>query len=566
MGLLVRNLESKEEAKAPIYLTISEGSEELIMLPAPPRGLERFSLASRRPFREMYDAPFPNVVWVTGRQVGKSTGIGNRMLIRSVFIPMLHSLYVSPTHMQTAKFSNDRLRAPVHFSPDLQVLKGSDAQDAILAKKFRNGSEITLRYAFRSADRIRGIFTHNLYLDEYQDLVMDVIPVIEQCLYNAPAEIQSKLYAGTFKSTANPLTDLYYNRSNRLEWAVPCSRRCANGFTHWNILNVHNISRSGLICDRCKEPINANHPDCRWLSADINPEKEKQFVGFRLPQIALPCKWDEIWWNLRNHSTAQFYNDCLALPYDSGIRPLTLAQLQAVCNPDIVMGFNGPAGSRDYKFWQEACRLHGAYAGIDWGTGTGTGYSVLTIGTYGGTNRFTLFFHKRYEGIESDPEFVIDDALKLCRQFNVQLIGLDYGYGFGTNDRIIRNYGRDRAFKFEYVASNMKAVWDDVAGRYKIDRTEIMSDFYNTLKRGGTFELPRFEDFYDPFGKNYLAPFLEENRSLTKMSYNHSPSEPDDCVHSSIYCFLVACLHYKRPEFFWPVPLAKGQETVHMGM
>lgn len=564
--MILKDLETKVEAEQPIHLTISAGSEALIKLPAPPKGLEQFSLKSRRPFQEMYDAPFPNMVWVTGRQVGKSTGIGNRMLVKSAFIPMLHSLYVSPTHMQTAKFSNDRLKSPVHFSPELQALKGSDANDAILAKRFRNGSEITLRYAYRSADRIRGLFAHNLYLDEFQDLLLDVIPVIEQVLYNAPAEIQSKLYVGTFKSTANPLTDLYYNRSTPMEYIVPCRRNCANGFRHWNILNVNNITRTGLVCDRCGEPISTDHPDCQWVSTDPAPHIEKQFVGYRLPQIALPCKWDEIWWNMKTHDTAKFYNDTLALPYDSGIRPLTMTQLKAACHPDIFMGDRGTAGGRDLNYWKKLSKQHGAYAGVDWGTGTGTGYSVLTIGTYGGAQRFTMFYHKRYEGIESDPDFVIKDVLATCKEYNVQLIGLDYGFGFGTNDRVIREFGRDRAFKFEYVSSNMKAVWDDVAVRYKINRTEIMSDFFNALKRGGVFELPRFEDFYEPFGRNYLAPFLEENRSLTKMAYNHSRNEPDDAVHSSIYAFLVSCLHFKRPEFFWPLPMSRPEGTIHRGL
>ena len=154
MGLLLGDLETREQKRAATDILLSQACEQLIKLPIP-GGTIPFSLAKRLPFLALYDAFFRNVVLATGRQTGKSTFLGNRISIRSVFIPYLISLYVSPTHMQTARFSRDRLQQIVHVSRDLAILKGTNANDAILSKKFQNGAEIILRYAFLSADRIR---------------------------------------------------------------------------------------------------------------------------------------------------------------------------------------------------------------------------------------------------------------------------------------------------------------------------------------------------------------------------------------------------------------------------
>lgn len=554
MALLKKRLEEEAEDLGAFEVPLSLACEEVIMMPSPGEAPERFSLLGRKPFRAVYDCSHRRIALATGRQIGKSTFLGNRILALSSLVPFLHSLYVSPTHMQTGKFSNDRLRSPMHFSPDLQILKGSDAADSILCKKFRNGSEVTLRYAFRSADRIRGIFSHNLYLDEFQDLLTDVIPVIEQCLHNAPPDVKAKYYAGTFKSTVNPLTDLYYNKSTRMEWIVPCKH---HPFTYWNVLGLKNVSRHGLVCEQCGERIDSNHPEARWASADPTPDKEKEFMGFRLPQIALPCDWEEIWWNMHRHRTDLFYNDSLALPFDSGFRPLNINHLQNLCKSDMPMVMH-EKGTRDWDYYRKTCQSYGAYAGVDWGQGTGTGYTILSIGTYAGGSKFQVFFHKRYEGVESDPEFAKVDILKWCRFFNVQLMGLDFGYGFGTNPWVVREFGSDRAYMYEYVTSSKAITWDTTAGRFKMDRTDVLSNFFHALRKAELFELPRFTDFYDPYGKNFLAEYMEESKSLRRMMFDHSANDPDDCLHSTLYAYMVSMQHHQNPAFFWAAPRSHG--------
>lgn len=512
----------------------------LIKLPRP-GSVESFTLANREAFRFLYNTHFKNIVISAGRQVGKSTFLGNRMLIRSAVIPNLFSLYVSPTYMQTSRFSYDKLATPLHFSEELRLLKGGTVHDSILSKKFINGSEIILRAAFRTAARLRGITAHELYIDEFQDFLPDLLPVIEECIHTAPPELRARIYTGTFKSQENILTTYHYNHSARMEWAIPCT---AHSPVHWNIIGINNIGPKGLVCDKCGKLINAQ--EGKWVLAEGDPSKTL-FISFRLPQPLFPLDWEEFLWKQKRYTPGQFFNDCLALPYDVAERAVTLEELKAVCLPDV-----GTNKKLNLNFWREYCVRHGAYAGVDWGFGT-TSFTVLAIGTYY-DDRFIYFFLKRYEGIESEPEFMTNDILRICNLYNVRLVGLDFGYGFGLNDRIRRNFRADRTYLFEYVARKQrKAVWSKSMERFLLDRTEVLADFFDAIKRKSLIGFPNEEEFMNPFGKNFLAVFKEENKSTKRLTFSHSESQPDDAVHACLYAFLVSCIEHPRPSFFSPV-------------
>ena len=49
-------------------------------------------------------------------------------------------------------------------------------------------------------------------------------------------------------------------------------------------------------------------------------------------------KWDELRLEYETYPRGQFYNEVLGLSFDSGMRPLTLTQVQEFCNPLVSMG------------------------------------------------------------------------------------------------------------------------------------------------------------------------------------------------------------------------------------
>jgi intein/homing endonuclease len=83
-----------------------------------------------------------------------STALANNLVVSSVIEPYSKSLYVSPSHMQTRQFSNEKLRPAIEKSPLIaKYFQDSSVSSQVFEKGFTNGSYIFLRSAFRSADR-----------------------------------------------------------------------------------------------------------------------------------------------------------------------------------------------------------------------------------------------------------------------------------------------------------------------------------------------------------------------------------------------------------------------------
>src|SRR6185295_9462210 len=166
----------------------------------------------------------------------------------------------------------------------------------VLEKKFVNRSQITLRFAFLNADRCRGIPADFVLIDEFQDILLDNIPVIEECASHSSFKLFC--YSGTPKSMDNAIEYYFARFSTQNEWAVPCKRHGTpndRGSWHWNILTEDSIGPNGLICDRCGGDISAKDPDACWAAMNPNPAVEKPFEGFRIPQLMVPwLDWDDL--------------------------------------------------------------------------------------------------------------------------------------------------------------------------------------------------------------------------------------------------------------------------------
>ena len=124
---------------------------------------------------------------------------------------------------------------------------------------------------------------------------------------------------------------------------------------------MKNIGKYGLVCSKCKRPIDAVHPDAQWASMNPVTKANQHLVtyeGYRIPQLMVPwVEWNDILVNLEKYDTARFYNEVLGLSYDSGTRPLTRAQVKACCKDTI--HFNDVV--------ENAEKCSEVFAGIDWG-------------------------------------------------------------------------------------------------------------------------------------------------------------------------------------------------------
>jgi hypothetical protein len=520
-------------------------------MPAP-MGWENFSFEGRRHLFQPYDTPAKRVLLFCGRQVEKSTMLGNKALSLCCLIPAYKILYVSPSATQTKTFSNDRIRDPIETSPVLRAFTTHMLSQNIFEKQFVNRSKITLRYAFLNADRARGIPAHALLLDEIQDILSENIPVIEQCTSHSPEEMKRFIYSGTPKSLDNVIEDYRAKRSTQGEWMVPCG--CLGGEVgrYWNILGEKNIGKKGLICERCGKLLDPMGDGAQWAWQVKYDEVHTPFESYRVPQLMVPwIDWKELLYNLEHYPRNKFYNEVLGISFDTGLRPLSMAQVMACCNEHVRM--SDVDKYRNIAYGQEV------FAGIDWGTGENS-YTVISLGTYIG-NLFRIFYVHRFTGEDTEPERQLAQIEEICNTFNVRLIGTDYGGGFHPNSFLYRRFGPERVQTFQYVARlNAKLRFDMKLRRWVAHRSEVMSAVFSAIKRGNVLQFPRWKEFKEPYGQDMLNIFSEYNEKLRMIQYDHTPGRTDDTFHSILYCFLGSMIIKPRPDI-----IAPRREDQHIG-
>ncbi len=520
-------------------------------------GYESFSFEGRRHMQRIYNTPRKRLFLCCGRQVEKSTLLGNILLTLSCLVPGHRSLYVSPSATQTKTFSNDRVKDPIETSPVLKGFTSRALSLNIFEKQFVNRSKITLRYAFLNADRTRGIPAWALALDELQDFISDNIPVIEQCTSHAPEKFRRFIYSGTPKGLDNPM-EYYWSATDSLgrpmstqtEWCVPCDS-CgskAGAGRYWNILGEKNIQPKGLSCEACGKLINPQHPDATWAPQ----HKDGIFEGYRIPQLMVPWrKWDEILLDYTRYTRDRFYNEVLGLSFDSGIRPLTTTEIKSHCVPEVSMNPTVIEALRKSVLGQQV------YMGVDWGA-DGSSFTVVSLGMYVGT-KFRVFWIHRFTGEDEDPDLQVEKIIKIAHAWQVRVIGVDYGAGFVQNNTLIKKFGPQRVVKFQYAARlNAKIARNSKTGRYAVHRSEVMSDIISAIKRGH-FQFPRWEEFQVPYAQDMLNIYTEYNNTLRMIVYQHRPDRPDDSFHSMAFCFLGSMLVRPRPDIITPKKELPGQ-------
>ena len=538
--------ESQENMVARHDVSPSEFTEFAIKIPVAGQ-LHPFSFEGREYLKDVYDTSSRRVLMKCARQTEKSTTLGNKTLAYSAINMAFRTLFVSATAQQAQVFSVDRVKDPLELSPELKQLTDSKLNQNVFFKQFRNRSQIRIRYAFLSADRTRGIPADMINIDEIQDIITENIPVIEQCASHSYWKIFC--YSGTPKSLDNTIEVYWADFSTQNEWAVPCERHGVPkdpSTWHWNILGSRNIGKKGLICARCGNPISARHPSAMWVSmqpVNANNMNRVTFEGYRIPQIMVPwVDWSEVLTAREHYPTVQFNNEVLGLSYDSGARPLTRAQVKAICREDIHF--------TDVEENARKCNGH-VFAGLDWGTGESSSFTVLTLGGYM-RHGFQIFFMHRFTGDDLEPRLQLDKIVKILVKVNFTIIGADYGGGFDRNDWLMRNFGPQRLFKFAYSAQpKQKVKWQPQLGRFILHRTEVMSDIFNALKAKKIW-LPNWEETVSPHGEDLLNIFSEYNNQLRMIQYKNSPGKPDDTFHSILYCILASMLIKPRPDLLIP--------------
>lgn len=521
---------------------------------------------SMRPWlHRIYDQPWlkysgdrmmrRKMLLIFGRQCEKSTTIGNMLISTSNLVKYLRSLYVSASDVQMREFSDERLRAVINDSPKLlKLTRGRDGKlevQNVQTKRWRNQSKMLLRSVYRSADRVRGISTDLLGCDEIQDIYTEVLPVIEETQFASDLDGGPiSIYAGTPKTFDNSL-EIYWSRfSSQNEWLVRCQ-----GCRHWNCIEIDNIGKHGLECIKCRKRLRPLE-DGQWVRLG---KPDAEWEGFRVPQPVVihafqhneqvfQRKWLDLHNKMNKYGRPQFQNEVMARSFDAGTKPVTFEEVRRCAVSDDRCITEDDIDRR--------LKATHTWAGVDWGTGDES-YTILSIWRYSQEGAFQCIFAKRYEGIEADPDFSIQDIIKWCKRFRVNRIGADWGFGFAMNPKLQKAFGGPKVLLYNHAGKQKEKVkWDKLGMKFITHRTRVLADVFTLIKRGPGPGGIRFFNWgqFETFANDILSVYQENSERRGELVYDHPRGVPDDFLHTACYALLASQFDHPRPDLHAPQP------------
>lgn len=498
----------------------SDYSQKIIYLDGKP-----FSLAAFPFMSIILNSPAERTILQTGRQVGKSTILSADLIIDSIAIEHYRSLYVAPRNEQVAQFSKDRLEHMIAYSPIIQQFYlDSSVVQKVKAKEFTNGSMIHLRSCFHTADGIRGISANKICFDEIQDIILDNIPVVEEC--SARKNPRRILYCGTPKTFDNPIAKIW-DQSTQHYWAVKCTH-CG----HWNVpLELSNVGKNSLICKRCGLSISSASGQY------VAKYKDRPLVGFHVSQCMIygapgtGLPWDRIVDKLEDpiYGMAKFTNECLGFSYDTGTKLLSEADLVKCCDDsttELTIDRNPSWG------------MIKTYAGVDWGVLGGNTHTVLTIGGIGADQKLRVLYAKKYP-VDQDPVDQVDDICKLINSAGCALVCADRGGGHVANAFLRKKLPWAKVHEIEYKAKvNAGMQYNDKSKTWITDRTRAIAGIIIDIKNQKIIFPDR--SLMNNFFADLITLSCEYNDDLRAYQILRQVKVPDDFAHALTYLRIAA--------------------------
>ncbi|MCE9606813.1 MAG: phage terminase large subunit family protein [Planctomycetia bacterium] len=477
------------------------------------------SFAGREYLKSVYGAIDRHLILRCSRQVEKSTLLCNRIIYEAIANPGTSMIFVCPRQEQAAVFSKSRLIPAIEGSPVVSrlLLGNRGRRPQVKHMRFRNGSEVYIRAAFHSADPVRGLSADLLFIDEFQDIADQTLPVLQETLSHSTRP--RVILTATPKGEDNHVESIF-QQSTGNEWHIPC-HTCKLSFIPDDKL----IGPAGLVCPNCRGPIQAR--DGRWVAR--NPAS-RWGEGFWINHLMVPwLKFDDILLRQATYDAARFKNECLGLPTQLGDHLITREEIEACCTKQ-AMATKLADVPREYRD-----RL---LAGIDWSGGVHSA-TVVTIGYIREDKNFVVV---RFEQLraQEDSEVVSDAVAKLCREFRVRFIAADGGGNGGVYNRVLFSKVESRIpiYAILYSSTEQEPKQDGVLYKWIVDRSGTIGGLFTRIKKRMTL-FPKVGDC-GKFLQQFTCETAEFDPYLRTVRYVCPEHQHDDALHSLNYVQVLA--------------------------
>lgn len=493
-----------------------------------------FRLKNRNYLKEIYDGNIEEGMIMSGRQVEKSTTNSTKIANCTLLMPNFKGLYFAPLNSQVKEFSGERLGKLYEYSNQdviQKCYKDKHDTDAVFMKTIKNtNATLYLKHCYGLGDNIRGITVNGIWGDEIQDVHIDALPVIKECQAHAlEAGSRNRItwYTGTPKTFSNTIQQ-YWDKSSQNEWVVKCPH-CNT----YQILGVKNLTPKQIVCRKCKQELpKENIINGFWY--ELRPNIS--FKGFRISQVMVP--WitaEDLWKKYTSYSTGKFFNEVLGRSYEDASKPFTALTLEAITDNSKSM----------YLRAVDEFANKPIFMGVDWGTGEKS-YTIVTIAAHNDNGKFQILYVKRYDtGDDLDVNKQLDHISYLIIAFKVKLCVVDWGFGYTQYNTLQQRFGKQRVTACYYSFNQRKErKYDPDKGRWIVNRTMVMQAYINAIKDQMVVwpgkDRSKFPWLYD----HHLVENAEYRKSQNGRSedlfYTHPEGQPDDALHSGVYCFLAS--------------------------
>jgi len=493
-----------------------------------------FSLETFPQFRALYDSAYaPNLIFMCGRQIGKTVNLARYETMNCLQIPHFQVLYVSPLQSQAHRYSALYLREAIQsciVARELQNPKNSKPESGPIIKAvghqaFLNGAGIQMTYAKTSADRARGIYADEIDCDELQDHLVDNVAVIMQSLTQSDWGLRR--YTGTAKTMDNTI-EHYWQKSSMSEWVMKCE-----GCNHWNIPNKDGniyemVKAQGPSCIKCGKLLNVYKG--RWVAK--HPEKVHWFPGYHIPQVVVPeiaynpAKWYEMLDKVNTLPESTVYQEVFGISSSLGARLITQGDIE---NCSVL-----PTPDKLQKKLKDYVATIG---GVDWGIAEQTSFTVHTIIGVRPDGKIHTLWAKRYVGFDTDT--LLKDIAQTHRYYRCQLLCADHGVGFAQNTLLSHRFGLP-VVQMQYSRQKKLLSYSPIQDNYHrwiVDKVSALELLFFGIRYGHIFFPPQAD--FKKFTDDLLSPFqvMTGATGLESVVFQRNPSAADDFCHA--LCFAV---------------------------
>ena len=480
---------------------------------------------NKKSYSEWVDLEFLNgcnAYTAEGMIVHNSTTLASTLLAYGALVPNTNTLIINPAEINMRYFSRERLDPFIKSERFQKTCISPKDDQAIGAKQLANNSKIFLRAAYTTADRSRGISSDILMIDEVQDIRAENVNIISETLSHS--QLGKTIMAGTPKTFDNVLED-YWLKSRQYEYIISCP-----GCNKHNCLDERNIADQGLVCQKCRKLLDQSSG--RWVA--MSPSSN--IWGFRFPQIASSwIKWDDILYKQSTYQKQQFFNEVLALACDIGLTAIPSQFVIQACDPKFKENWDKPP---------EKYRSRDFFIGIDWGTRE---YGSTVVSVLMRDKEFYRVVHARaFRGVDSDPDYIQKEILRLFGAFKCRLVGADWGGGFAENDRLRTIIGHDKFIEFFYIPTGRRLVkYDESSGRVNLAREISLSMLFNSVGKHEV-KFPAWDSPFQELARHFFNMIIEYGEKSRVARYVRKVGTRDDFVHALNYAQSAAKIHFNE--------------------